>query len=82
MSDQFSGVTPLDRHTTANQMHPAFQNKSIFTCTQPPTSAWASPDSRRMLVGATVAAEGSVFRYSGFSNSKLQILGEGGAGRG
>lgn len=34
------------------------------------TSAWVSPDSSRMLVGATVSFLG----YSGFSNSRLQIL--------
>lgn len=38
------------------------------------TSVWVSPDSRRMLVGAAVAAAVSLLGYSGFSNSRLQIL--------
>lgn len=38
------------------------------------TSAWVSPDSSRMLVGATVAAAVSLLGYSGFSNSRLQML--------
>lgn len=33
-----------------------------------------SPDSSRMLVGAAVAAAVSLLGYSGFSNSRLQIL--------
>lgn len=42
--------------------------------THKPTSGWVSPDSSRMLVGATVAAAISLLGYSGFSNSRLQML--------